>query len=155
MTLMEIRDQNFSLLLKKPPGGSSSAFPLVYAMRCGEKWGETVIVLVGALSRWVNHLEDAAELTQEEKGVLKALRINLKAGIDFGLQSHQTTLISSYLQVLIMSDGDQFIHKAAGDLTLAWRQGPPSKPVALAGQLVRKFMTKELQNAEGIAAVED
>ena len=78
MTLMRIRDDNFSLLLNKGPG-AASAFPLVslwtssritariadtypppvflqvYAMRCGEKWGETVIVLVGALSRVSPH----------------------------------------------------------------------------------------------------
>jgi len=60
-------------------------------MRCGSKWSETVIVLVGALSRWVNTLDDSREPTKEEKGVLKSLRVNLKAGIDFGLETQQTT----------------------------------------------------------------
>ena len=38
----------------------------------------------------MNHLEDNVEPTREEKGILKSLRINLKAGIDFGLETHQT-----------------------------------------------------------------
>ena len=54
-----------------------------------------------------------------------------------------------------MSEGDAFIYKSVGDLTLALRAGPPSKPVELAGELVRKFMTKELRGVDGIAAVED
>jgi len=54
-----------------------------------------------------------------------------------------------------MSEGDSFIHKSVADLTVALRAGPPSKPVALAGELVRKFMTKELRGVDGIATVED
>lgn len=98
MKLMEIRDSQFPLLLQKPPGGAST-FPIVYSMRwwvfhhetcslvscrsclasttlSGEKWGEMTIVLVGALSRYVNQLEDGdCKLSKEQAGLVKHLRV--------------------------------------------------------------------------------
>ncbi|CDZ98033.1 hypothetical protein [Phaffia rhodozyma] len=154
MTLMAIRDINFGLLLTKSPG-VGSVFPIVYAMRCGPKWEDVTILLVGALSRWVNHLDDTEEPSVDQKNIIKTLRINLKAAIDFGLQSHQTNLISSYLQVLIMSEGEKFLSKSMSDISLALRAGPPERPVELAGEMVRKFATKDLRGVDGLSAVED
>jgi hypothetical protein len=54
-----------------------------------------------------------------------------------------------------MSEGDQFIYKSMADVSLALRAGPPATPVALAGDKVRAFATRDLKGCAGLAAVED
>lgn len=69
--------------------------------------------------------------------------------------SSSSSLLSSYLQVLIMSEGDSFLHKAIYDISLLLRD-PESKPVTAAEDLIRRFCTKELRGVEGgIEGVED
>lgn len=90
MFLMEVRDRAFhvrrftsvsqsitnlevirrQLLLKK----TGDATPLVHAMRIGESHRDITILLLGAMSRWVNHLEDADMADKKTKPLLKALR---------------------------------------------------------------------------------
>ena len=43
-------------------------------MRIGESHRDVQIVLLGALSRWVNHLEDSDMADKRTKPMLKALR---------------------------------------------------------------------------------
>ncbi|XAO22200.1 hypothetical protein I312_100967 [Cryptococcus bacillisporus CA1280] len=152
--IMRVRDHAFKLLLQK----NGSEFPIVYAARLGEGWRDIVILLVGTLSRYVNHLEPEDFPKKETKDTLKGLRTNLKLAIDNSLQSSSPHLLSSYLQVLIMSEGDSFLHKATYDLTLLLRASPlrTSKPVAHAEEMVRRFCTKELRGlAGGIGEVEE
>ncbi|KAL7422653.1 hypothetical protein Q5752_001944 [Cryptotrichosporon argae] len=158
--VMRVRDHAFDLLLQKHGGD----FPIIYASRLGKGHRVVVILLIGALSRFVNHLEDADFDRRETQRTLKMLRINLKLAIDQSL-STSPSLLSSYLQVLIMSEGDAFLHKATHDVSLILRADPaaaglPSttgadvngdrpRPVAEAERLVRSFCTKELRGVEG------
>jgi hypothetical protein len=100
-----------------------------------------VILLCGAFSRYVNQLEDEDFQTQKKEiiSVLRALRVNvsdnkpykqtdgllklwspqLKLAIDNSLlPAFDSSLLSSYLQVLIMSEGDIWIHKAVHEVAL-------------------------------------
>lgn len=151
MFLMEVRDRAFHLLLRK----SGDATPLVHAMRIGESHREVAIVLLGAFSRWVNHLEDVDMGDKKTRTLLKALRANLKVAIDYGLQSAQSDLIASFLQTLIMSEGEKWVRDQAANVAIALRAGTEGKPVTTAENAVRRFATKELGKADAIAALED
>jgi hypothetical protein len=67
--IMRVRDHAFHLLLQKNAG----EFPIVYASRIGMTHRDIVVLLVGALSRYVNHLEDEDFEKKETKGMLRAL----------------------------------------------------------------------------------
>jgi len=113
------------------------------------------ILLVGALSRWVNHLEDQDFEQPRTRVLLKALRTNLKLAIDYGLQHSQSELIASFLQTLIMSEGEKWVHSQTNNVAIALRASD-GKPVRSAEDAVRSFATKELGKAHGaIAALED
>ncbi|KAF8529068.1 hypothetical protein BU17DRAFT_37260 [Hysterangium stoloniferum] len=149
--LMEVRDRAFHLLLRR----TGDATPLLHAMRIGQSHRDVAILLVGALSRFVNHLEDADLQNARTKSLLKALRMNLKLAIDYGLQQSQGDLIASFMQCLIMSEGDKWVWAQTSTVALALRTGTEGKPVQAAEQAVRKFATKELGKAASIAALED
>ena len=86
MFLMEVRDRAFhvsrgkscanthlqpdQVLLKK----SGDATPLVHSMRIGKSHSDVTIILLGALSRWVNHLPDEEVNLPKTKVLLRALR---------------------------------------------------------------------------------
>lgn len=59
------------LLLRR----TGDATPLLHAMRIGQSHRDVAILLVGALSRFVNHLEDADLQNPRTKSLLKALRM--------------------------------------------------------------------------------
>lgn len=74
---------------------------------------------------------------------------NLKLAIDNALlPGHNPALLSSYLQVLIMSEGDTWVHKAVYEVSLLLRD-PSATPVKAAEAMVRSFCTKELRGAPG------
>jgi hypothetical protein len=81
--------------------------------------------------------------------------VNLKLAIDYGLQQSQGDLIASFMQCLIMSEGDKWVWAQATTVALALRTGTEGKPVQAAEQAVRKFATRELGKAASIAALED
>ncbi|EIN10712.1 hypothetical protein PUNSTDRAFT_65559, partial [Punctularia strigosozonata HHB-11173 SS5] len=84
--------------------------------------------------------------------------VNLKLAIDHGLQnaSGGSDLIASFLQTLIMSEGNKWVTAQISDISLALRAGSEAKPVATAESAVRSFATRELGKAQGaIAALED
>jgi hypothetical protein len=124
-------------------------------MRIGKSHREVAIVLLGAFSRWVNHLEDDEMSMSKTKVLLKALRANLKVAIDYGLQSEQSDLTASFLQTLVMSEGEKWVQAQVDNVALALRSGNASKPVNTAESAVRSFATKELGKAQVIAALED
>ena len=80
---------------------------------------------------------------------------NLKIAIDFGLQKSQKDLMASFLQTLIMSEGDTWITLQAGDVAACLRMGTQGKPVHNAEAAVRSFATKNLGKADLIASLED
>ena len=165
------------LLLRR----TGDATPLVHAMRIGKSHQDIAILLVGAMSRWVNRLEDEDMDKPKTKALLKALRAslviltdrhalhsletfflhlyipgtNLKLAIDGSLQLHQSDLIASFLQTLVMSEGDRWLGNQVNKVSLALRAGTEGKPVETAGDCVRSFATKELGKAQAIAALED
>jgi hypothetical protein len=82
--------------------------------------------------------------------------INLKLAIDYGLQSSQSDLLASFLQTLIMSEGDKWVWSQITSVGLALRSNPgEGKPVETAEMAVRAFATRELGKAAAIAALED
>ncbi|KAJ8698235.1 hypothetical protein PTI98_004968 [Pleurotus ostreatus] len=146
MFLMEIRDRAF------PTG---DATPLLHAMRIGQSHRDVAIILVGAFSRWVNNLEDVEIVKPKTRVLLKALRANLKLAIDLGLAKSQSDLTASFMQTLIMSEGERWVRDQASNVSLALRAGTAGKPVETASAAVRRFTTKELGKASLIAALED
>lgn len=151
MFLMEVRDHAFQLLLRK----TGDATPLLHAMRIGQSHRDVAILLLGAFSRWINHLEDSEMQLPKTKVTLKALRINLKLAIDYGLYKSQSDLIASFLQTLVMSEGDNWVRAQIHTVSIALRSGSAGKPVSTAETAVRKFATRELSKADAIAALED
>ncbi|KAG9009895.1 hypothetical protein FRB94_011341 [Tulasnella sp. JGI-2019a] len=152
MYLMEVRDRAFHLLLKR----TGDATPLLHAMRIGASHKDVAIILVGAMSRFVNHLEDEDMDKPKTKVLLKALRTNLKLAIDNSLLLDQSDLIASFLQTLIMSEGDRWLSNQIFQVSLALRAEPrEGKPVTTAGEAVRSFATRELGKAKAIAALDD
>ncbi|KAG2754675.1 hypothetical protein P692DRAFT_20861454 [Suillus brevipes Sb2] len=167
MFLMEVRDRAFpvvqlpcisllvlmipQLLLRK----TGDATPLLHAMRIGQSHRDVAIILLGAFSRWINHLEDGEIGLPRTRVILKALRTNLKLGIDYGLYKSQSDLVASFMQTLVMSEGEKWIRAQVSSVSLALRSGNAGKPVSTAEAAVRKFATKELSKADAIAALED
>ncbi|KIK30599.1 hypothetical protein PISMIDRAFT_20766 [Pisolithus microcarpus 441] len=151
MFLMEVRDHAFQLLLRK----TGDATPLLHAMRIGQSHRDVAILLLGAFSRWINHLEDSEMQLPKTRIILKALRINLKLAIDYGLYKSQSDLIASFLQTLVMSEGDKWVRAQIHTVSIALRSGSAGKPVSTAEAAVRKFATRELSRADAIAALED
>ena len=127
---------------------------------------------------YVNHLEESDFQKKETLGVLRQLRLNVSSGtisdsmwltvdivqlklaIDNSLlPTSDPSLLSSYLQVLIMSEGDIFLNKCIHEVSLAIRLssyvvGTPvldvsAGPVHRADALLRDFCTKELRNVQG------
>lgn len=138
-------------------------------MRIGHQ--DVAIILLGAFSRYVNNLSDEEMALPRTKTRLKALRqlfallpshvshrvagTNLKLAIDFGLQKSQSDLIASFLQTLIMSEGEKWVEAQVASIAGLLREGTAGKPVQNAQSTVRKFATKQLGKAEAIAALED
>ncbi|KAJ7129774.1 hypothetical protein C8R44DRAFT_908697 [Mycena epipterygia] len=152
MYLMEVRDRSFHLLVRM----SGGITPLLHAMRLGHSHRDVAVILLGAFSRWVNHLEDEQMENPRTKMVLKALRTNLKLAIDYGLTKTQgSDLTASFLQTLIMSQGDTWVLGQAGNIGLALRAGTEGHPVQTADSAVRKFATRELGKADLIATLAD
>ncbi|KAI0786395.1 hypothetical protein C8Q75DRAFT_771575 [Abortiporus biennis] len=152
MFLMEIRDRAFHLLVRK----SGDVTPLLHAMRIGKSHQEVAIILLGAFSRYINQLSDEEMALSKTKVLLRALRTNLKLAIDFGLQQSQRDLIASFLQTLIMSEGDKWVSAQMTSVAHALRVGPAGQPVKMAEDAVRSFATRELGKVKGgIATLED
>ncbi|KAF6762699.1 hypothetical protein DFP72DRAFT_1145062 [Ephemerocybe angulata] len=149
MFLMEVRDRAFPLLLRTSGGQT----PLVHAIRIGNR--DVAIVLLGAFSRYINHLEADEVLKPQTQAHLKALRTGLKLAINQGLANSQPDLIASFMQTLIMSEGDKWVWAQVSMVSRELNAGTEGRPVTLAGATVRKFATRELGKADLIASLED
>lgn len=80
---------------------------------------------------------------------------SLKVAIDYGLQSSQSDLLASFLQTLVMSEGDIWIREQVKLVGTALRQGPSARPVEVARTSVKRVATHALGKAPLIADLED
>ncbi|KAK4704991.1 hypothetical protein P7C70_g1217, partial [Phenoliferia sp. Uapishka_3] len=122
MLLMDVKQRQFELLCK-PVGGT---LPLV------------------------NDVSDN-ELSFHDpstRSTLRSIRANLKEAITYGLSSSQTDLLSSYLQVIIMSEGDKFLRESTNKVGLALRAGCVGIPVKVAQGILGKWVSKELKEGD-------
>ena len=86
---------------------------------------------------------------------ITALGVGLKLAINEGLAKSQNDLIASFMQTLVMSEGDKWVYAQVSTVSRALRSGSEGQPVLAAGMAVRKFATKELGKADIIASLED
>ncbi|KAH9179890.1 hypothetical protein EDB89DRAFT_2147021 [Lactarius sanguifluus] len=149
--LMEVRDRAFHALVR-PSGGVT---PLIHAMRIGRSHHDVAITLIGAFSRYINHLEEVDFAKRETRSLLVSLRGSLKVAIDYGLQSSQSDLLASFLQTLVMSEGDTWIREQVKLVGTALRRGPSARPVEVARSSVKRVATRALGRAPLIADLED
>ncbi|KAL1681631.1 hypothetical protein EV122DRAFT_249847 [Schizophyllum commune] len=105
MYLMDVRDRAFHLLLTTRAGDP----PLLHALRIGKSHRSIALLLVGAFSRYINNLEEDEMSKKGTRGVLKALRTNLKLAIDHDLARDRSDLAASFMQVLVMSEGERWV----------------------------------------------
>ncbi|KAL1734271.1 hypothetical protein EV714DRAFT_234158 [Schizophyllum commune] len=105
MYLMDVRDRAFHLLLTTRAGDP----PLLHALRIGKSHRSIALLLVGAFSRYINNLEEEEMSKKGTRGVLKALRTNLKLAIDHDLARDRSDLAASFMQVLVMSEGERWV----------------------------------------------
>jgi hypothetical protein len=80
---------------------------------------------------------------------------SLKVAIDYGLQSSQSDLLASFLQTLVMSEGDTWIQEQVKLVGTALRRGPSAQPVEVARSSVKRVATRALGRAPLIADLED
>ena len=196
-TIMEIRDRSFDLLLSMSGGSSGSSnvkasTPLGYAMGLGKDWEGICIVLIGAMSRFVNQLPDPEQEDLSHKDVtagtskkrktlkmqldprtmsrLRKVRTNLKLAIDSSLVLEQTSLLASYCQTLVMSEGNHFVERSVeavshplharivsgGSGLVTGSVVTSADPFAVARSAVMQYVTEALRSKrDRIAAVED
>ncbi|GAA5945555.1 hypothetical protein JCM1841_003643, partial [Sporobolomyces salmonicolor] len=154
--LHDIKTTRFDLLIHGTP------LPLVYALRLGNSrkprppsYRDMAILVVGAMSRKVNDTtDDELEMMEPAtKATLRALRANLKIAITAGLDAGETSLLASFLQVIVMTEGDRWLVASAHTLSLALRTGRAANPVQTAQGIMLKWVSRELQ-ARQVAAVE-
>lgn len=88
------------------------------------------------------------------RSLLRSIRANLKIAINFGLANSQTDLISSYLQVIIMSEGEKFLLESMNKVASALKRGPPGQAVGTAQKVLEKWVGRELKERE-VASVAD
>ncbi|KAL1760023.1 hypothetical protein FB107DRAFT_245892 [Schizophyllum commune] len=105
MYLMDVRDRAFHLLLTTRAGDP----PLLHALRIGKSHRSIALLLVGAFSRYINNLEEDEMAKKGTRAVLKALRTNLKLTIDHDLARDRSDLAASFMQVLVMSEGERWV----------------------------------------------
>jgi len=90
----------------------------------------------------------------------------LKLAINESLTNNQTELISSYLQIIIMAEGDRWVKEQTQNLALILKMksgvkgsaGDEEKPVQWARDAVKNFATRELRQLEkgnAVASVEE
>ncbi|WFC93807.1 splicing factor [Malassezia brasiliensis] len=161
-TIMAIRDANFALLL----GGEDARTPLEYAISLGPAYERVSLFLAGALSRFVNNLPDEMQNADPETlAVLRKVRTNLKLAIDHSLGREQTSLVASYIQILVMAEGLEWVTQSARAVAYELRSRASADPYAtrptqVAQDIVGRFLTQNLRTRRNrdhyvVAAIED
>jgi hypothetical protein len=108
---------------------------------------DMTILLIGAISRRVNDISDSElkSMDSQTRALLRSIRTNLKLAISYSLSSSQTDTIASFLQVIVMSEGDKWILESTQSVSLALRGG---RGVELAEEVVMKWVSRELKEGE-------
>lgn len=161
-TIMAIRDANFALLL----GGDDARTPLEYAISLGPEYERVSLFLAGALSRFVNNLPNEMQNADPATlAVLRKVRANLKLAIDHSLGREQTSLVASYIQILVMAEGQQWVTQSARAVAYELRSRAFADPYAprptqVARDIVGRFLTQNLRTRRErdhyvVAAIED
>lgn len=157
--IMAIRDADFELLLGSSEDGllvsrASAHTPLDYAIHLGPEYAGVCVFLVGAMSRYVNRLPDDKPVPEEQQATLRKVRANLKLAIDHSLYRDETSLVSSYLQVLVMSQGMPWLEHAVRNVAYELGQwagqvrdvaGVVPQPLRIAQDAVSDFLTTNLR----------
>lgn len=171
--IMAIRDTRFELLLGADRSDAASQpgsrTPLEYAIGLGPKYHRVCLFLVGALSRYVNHMPDNQPLDEAQLTLLRKVRANLKLAIDQSLLRDDTSLVASYLQVLVMAEGMTWLSKSVKNVAYevdAWAShklqqgGVVPQPIQTAHDAISLFLTSHLRMRRQkervvVAAVDD
>ena len=154
--IMAIRDARFELLLgsKADEPGTRACTPLEYAIGLGPKHERICLFIVGALSRYVNHLPEDKPLDSTQKDMLRKVRSNLKLAMDQSLFKDDTSLVASYLQVLVMSEGNAWLEHAIKTVRYelkTWLTGPQrhggieAQPLSVAHESIENFLTTHMR----------
>ena len=154
--IMAIRDARFELLLgsKADEPGTRACTPLEYAIGLGPKHERVCLFIVGALSRYVNNLPENRPLDLTQKDMLRKVRSNLKLAMDQSLFKDDTSLVASYLQVLVMSEGNAWLEHAIKTVRYelkTWLSGPQrhgcieAQPLSVAHESIENFLTTHMR----------
>lgn len=81
--------------------------------------------------------------------------MNFALAMGRGVMQADNSLAASFLQVYIMSKGQQWLSGTITQVSIALRCTTPGEPVALAGQAVRRYAGRTVKKDEIIAALED
>lgn len=108
------------------------------------------------MSRKVNDVTDdeLAMMNPSTKSTLRALRASLKIAINASLSSPDTSLVSSFLQVVVMSEGNRWLLSSTHQLSLAFRTGPLARPIEQAEKIMFSWVSRELKERQ-VSAVEE
>ena len=147
-TLSAIRDKNFTLFLS----GSGVLNPLQYAMNTQNE--AMVVVLVGIMSAWVNRLDPATLATPQGRETLNKVRGNLHLAIRFALAHHVHAALASYVQTLVMSQGDAWLQETVRAIATAVAKGPMRDALGHAERAMQRFIVDALKDG-GVMEVED
>lgn len=171
-TIMAIRTAQFDLLLGMDESAGNrvpARSPLEYAVSLGPKYQQVALFLVGAFSRFVNQLPDTGVPDVATQETLRKLRANLKLAIDSSVLRDETSLVASYIQVLVMSEGTPWllhtVHNVVHEL-YGWAGGTRvatgvvPQPINVARDAISAFLTANLRTRRRneqyiVAAVED
>lgn len=151
VALSLMRDRDLGLLLR--PVGHTT--PLVYAMRLGPKHASIAIVLVGFFSRCVNNMTDAMLMQPQAQSILRSVRSNLRVAIQFGIQNQCTNLLASYLQVIVMSEGQTWIEQCATSIGQTLVTSGARRALQVAADGVAQFVRHELSEETTNGALQD
>ncbi|KAF7341715.1 hypothetical protein MSAN_02069900 [Mycena sanguinolenta] len=153
--LANVAEYDFGLLLRPLSSGTNQT-PLNHAIDCGPSHRGVALLLLGMFSRYVNHLSDTDFDQPAARETLRLLRVNFALAMNRGVM-HATddSLAASFLQVYIMSKGQQWLSDTITQTAIALRGSVPGEPVALAGNAVRKYAGRMLKKDEIIATLED
>jgi hypothetical protein len=112
-------------------------------MRIGHT--DMAILILGMFSRWINNLEEEDFARKKVIINLNAIRkcplffgawglilllqgVNLRFAITRGLQHNQPNLISSYLQTIVMSHGENWLRTSIADVSRELSHGGEGRP---------------------------
>ncbi|KAF8209138.1 hypothetical protein K438DRAFT_1811826 [Mycena galopus ATCC 62051] len=152
--LANVAEYDFALLLR-PLSSGTNRTPLNHAIDCGPTHRGVALLLLGMFSRYVNHLSDTDFDQPAARETLRLLRVNFALAMNRGVMASDDSLAASFLQVYIMSKGQQWLADTVAQIAIALRGTTPGEPVAIAGGAVRKYAGKTLKKDEIIATLED